>query len=63
METPPPIFQIELEEATFNPFNTEMKSITLETMKEILRQLYKDPLVFNAKEATVINGLRERKMI
>lgn len=69
METPssspllPPVPQIELEASTFNPFNTEMKSITLETMKEILRQLYKDPLVFNAKEANVMKGLKARKLI
>jgi hypothetical protein len=65
MDTPPspPQLHIELEATMFDSYENELKSITLETMKEILRQLYKDPLVFNAKEAIIINGLKERGLL
>lgn len=59
----PPELHIELDATTFDIYRNEMKTLTLETMKEILRHLYKDPLVFNAKEEIVIRGLKERKLI
>ena len=55
-----PKLEIELDASMFNIYNNEMKTITLETMKEILRKLYKDPLVFNKKEALIMEGLKKR---
>ena len=55
-----PKLEIELDASMFNIYNNEMKTITLETMKEILRKLYKDPLVFNEKEAIIMEGLKKR---
>jgi hypothetical protein len=55
-----PKLEIELDALMFNIYNNEMKTITLETMKEIMRKLYKDPLVFNEKEALIMEGLKKR---
>jgi hypothetical protein len=60
---PPPEMNIVLDDAIFNKFNNDLKTMTLETMKSILRELYKDPKKFSENEEIVIFNLKKQKMI